>query len=274
MSSKLIYIFIITMAIIGGSAEANAQKRRVKGQQPPDKPVAVIAETPTMSEPQKSVEPIPAKKNSRGGAAPIVLVRETGAFTHFYEFSRPEFTVNRIVIRHDDKGKGDIRFSKTGSEEAITDPLQLSSLTLERIATILGGLDFLNSTENYQYAKDYSHLGNIKFTQKVGEKSRTVTYNWTENKGAKALMDEYRRIGQQYVWMFDVNVARENQPLEAPKLMETLDGYIRRGDISDPEQMITFLNALSDDERIPLIARNHAAKLVKQIERDVDKAKK
>ena len=273
MSSKLIYIFIFTVALIGGFAEASAQKRRVK-RQPADKPVAVITETPVKSEPQISVEPIPAKKNSRGGATPIVEVRETGTFSHFYEFSRPEFTINRIVIRHDDKGKGDISFSKTGSDEAITDPLQLSSLTLERIATVLGDLDFLNSTENYQYEKDYSHLGNIKFTLKEGEKSRTVTYNWTENKGAKALMDEYRRIGQQYVWMFDINLARENQPLEAPKLMDSLDGYIRRGEISDPEQMIPFLKELSDDERIPLIARNHAAKLVKQIEKVVDKAKK
>lgn len=261
------------MVMIGGFAEANAQKRRVK-RQPVDKPVAVNAETPTKSEPKTSVEPIPAKKNSRGGAAPTVVVRETGAFTHFYEFSRPEFTVNRVIIRHDDRGKGDISFSKTGSEETIMDPLQLSSLTLERIATVLGGLDFLNSTENYQYEKDYSHLGNIKFTQKVGERSRTVTYNWTENKGAKALMDEYRRIGQQYVWMFDVNLARENQPLEAPKLMDTLDGYIRRGEISDTEQMLPFLRVLSDDERIPLIARNHASKLVKQIEKEVEKAKK
>ena len=84
-------------------------------------------------------------------------------------------------------------------------------------------------------------------------------------------MDEYRRIAQQFVWIFDINVARQNQPLNAPSLIDTLDGYLKRNEISDPPQMIPFLTELSNDERIPLIARNHAAKLIKQIEKDSKK---
>jgi hypothetical protein len=37
--------------------------------------------------------------------------------------------------------------------------------------------------------------------------------------------------------------------------------------------MIPFLKELSDDERIPLISRNHAAKLIKQIEKTVEKGR-
>jgi hypothetical protein len=240
-----------------------------------DKPATVLAEKARVNESEVKADPTPAKKNSRGAKSPDpVAIQNISSFTHIYEFSQPDFSVNRITIRHDDKGSGDISFSKNGSDETITDPIQLSSITLERIAATLTELDFLNSTESYQYEKDYSHLGNIRFTLKSDERSRTTTYNWTENKAAKNLMDEYRRIGQQYVWMFDIGVARTNQPLEAPKLMDTLDGYFRRGEVSDPEQMIPFLRGLSDDERIPLIARNHAAKLVKQIEKQSEKAKK
>jgi hypothetical protein len=102
---------------------------------------------------------------------------------------------------------------------------------------------------------------------KKGGKQRTVSFNWTQNKDAKLLMDEYRKLGNQYVWMFDITVARENQPLDAPRLMESLDSLVRRGEISDPRQMVPFLNGLANDERIPLIARNRAAKIVAQVEK-------
>jgi hypothetical protein len=275
MSSKLIHICIFVGVLIGGVADANGQKRRNK-RQAVDKPPTVV-EKAKANESEVTTEPAPIKKNSRGTESPdaaAAIVQNIDSFTHFYEFSQPDFTINRIAIRHDDKGIGDISFSKNGSDETITDPVQLSAITLARIAAALAELDFLNSTENYQYEKDYSHLGNIKFMLKLGERSRATTYNWTENKAAKALMDEYRRIGLQYVWMFDIGVARANQPLEAPKLMDVFDGYFRRGEISDPEQMIPFLRGLIDDERIPLIARNHAAKLVKQVEKQSEKAKK
>jgi uncharacterized protein (UPF0147 family) len=84
-------------------------------------------------------------------------------------------------------------------------------------------------------------------------------------------MDEYRRIGQQFVWIFDIGVARENQPLEAPRLMDALDSLIKRNEISDAAQMIPLLKELSNDERIPLIARNHATRIIKEIEKKAEK---
>lgn len=274
MFSKRIFIIIFSLSLFVGVVNAYGQKRRNK-RPSADKPTAAVVESAQGTESQGQAEPVPVKKNSRAAESEAaVTIGDTQPFTHIYEFSQPEFTINSMTIQHDDNGKGTISFSKNASDETITDPVRLSETTLVRISAALAELDFVNSTENYQYEKDYSHLGNIKFTLKSGEKSRTVTYNWTENKSAKILMDEYRRIGHQYVWMFDVNVARENQPLEAPKLLDTLDGYIRRGEVSDPEQMVPFLKGLSDDERIPLIARNHATKLVKQIEKQAEKAKK
>jgi hypothetical protein len=140
---------------------------------------------------------------------------------------------------------------------------------MDRIRTALIALNFLDSTENYQTARDYSHMGNVRFTFRKEGRERTAKYNWTENKDAKTLMDEYRKIAIQYVWQFDMEIARENQPLNAPSLMDELDSYLRRNEISDPKQMLPLLKTLSNDERIPLIARNHATRLVEKI----DKAK-
>jgi uncharacterized protein (UPF0147 family) len=142
---------------------------------------------------------------------------------------------------------------------------------VERIKAVWQALNFLDSTESYQYEKDYSHLGNMTFTLKKDKRERIAKFNYTSNPNAKNLADEYRRIGQQFVWIFDITVARENQPLEAPRLMDALDSLIKRNEISDAAQMIPMLKELSNDERIPLIARNHATRIVKEIEKKAEK---
>jgi len=110
----------------------------------------------------------------------------------------------------------------------------------------------------------------MTFRLKKGEKQRTVVFNYTVNKDAKILADEYRKLGNQFIWIFDITVARENQPLEAPKILDSLDSLLRRNEMSDPAQLIPLLKGLMDDERVPLIARNHAGKLVERIEKAVN----
>jgi hypothetical protein len=219
---------------------------------------------------ENSSEPI--KKNAQAEKAnsrPDVLKANTPIY--FYEFSQPNFQISKIFIEHDENGKGQIKFAKQNFDELITDPIQLSQAALERVKSAWSALNFLDSTENYQYEKDYSHLGNQTFTMRKDGRERTAKFNWTENKDAKNLADEYRRIGQQFVWIFDIGVARQNQPLEAPQLMDTLDSLIKRNEISDAGQMIPLLTELSNDERIPLIARNHATRIVKEVEKKAEK---
>jgi hypothetical protein len=229
---------------------------------PPAKKNERPEETSAATGPQE-----PQKKNqsaNRQGDGQNTVV----TYPYSYEFTQPEFLVSRYVIEHDDKGKGKIVFEKKESDEQITDPVQLTSVTMARLNEMFQKLNFLDSTEEYQSKeRQYGHLGNHKITLRLGGKTRTVLYNWSENKDAKALADEYRKIGEQYIWIFDINLSRENQPLEAPGLMDKLDSLIRRKEISDPPQMIPFLTELSDDERIPLIARNKAKKIIKELEK-------
>ncbi len=190
---------------------------------------------------------------------------------YFYEFSKSDFLISKLNIEHDENGRGKITFQKRDFAEPITDPLQLSAATLERVKAIWQTLNFLDSNENYQTARDYSNLGTMKFSMKRDGRTREATFNWTENKEAKNLADEYRRIGQQFVWIFDITVARENQPLESPAMIDALGALIRRNEISDAVQMTPLLKELSADERLPLIARNRATKLIEQIEKSANK---
>ena len=229
-------------------------------------PAAETAAPSPTAEPRRT----PAKKNDRPAttqAASQETRPSSKNYPYRYEFSQPEFPVARIVIEHDESGAGSIRFSKRGSTEEIADPLEVSRAALERINKAFDELGFLNSVEDYQYEKDYSHLGNVTITLRRDGRERIATFNWTVNKNAKVLYDEYRKLANQYVWQFDIAVARDNQPLDSPRLMDSLDSLLKRNEISDPLQMLPLLTALSKNERLPLIARNHATRLIGKIEK-------
>jgi hypothetical protein len=50
--------------------------------------------------------------------------------------------------------------------------------------------------------------------------------------------------------------------------METLETIYKRQGLSDPHQLAPFLRELSTDERLPLMARNRAAKVLAAIEKE------
>jgi hypothetical protein len=230
------------------------------------------SQTETTEPPQKQE---PQKKNQSPKTAVADKASKTLELQNdfFYEFTQPNFLVSHIIIEHDVNGKGKITFEKKGfGGDSITDPIQLSAAALDRINNLIQTLNFFDSTEDYQSPiRQYPHLGTMKIRLKKDGRERAVEFNWTENKDAKALADEYRKISQQFIWIFDISVSLENQPLEAPGLMDQLDSMLKRSEVSDAQQLVPVLKKLVNDERIPLIARNHAARMVKDIEKNTAK---
>jgi hypothetical protein len=185
-----------------------------------------------------------------------------------YEFSQPAFYVSHIRIEHDANGTGKITFEKQDLQDPVSDPIQISAKTLEKIKNLYETLNFLASSEVYQSPqRDFAHLGTMKLRRFENGRKREVEFNWTENKTAESLVNEYKKLTEQFMWIFDINVARENQPLESPKLVDKLDSLLKRDLISDPKQMLSILREVSNDERLPLIARNHTTKIVQKIEK-------
>ena len=270
--SVIVFVFV-GIPVLFGTTAAQTKKKKTT----PKPPASASVETKTDTAAAASPQPEPAvKRNSRPGEGQIASADSAAIQAqtkgkpdpaYFYEFTQPEFVTNRITIEHDDNGKGTISFTRRGSSEVITDPIQISAVVLGRMKASFTALNFHDSSEDYQFSKDFSHLGNIKIALTKGGRERLAKFNYTQNKNAKVLADEYRKIANQAMWIFDVTVARENQPLDGPSQMDVFDGLLRRGEISDPQQMLSLLRELSDDERLPLIARNHATRLVQQIEK-------
>ncbi|MEQ1923664.1 MAG: hypothetical protein ABL952_14245 [Pyrinomonadaceae bacterium] len=258
--SKLIVISVLLLFCTAVHAQTKKN--------PKPKPAVPVATATPVATPTATPKPAPGKRNERPVDDKKPVLTKAYAPTYFYDFDRPGFTYSHIAIEHDANGKGQIALTKDGYDEIWTDPLQLTAATLKKINSALAALNFINSTESYQFpTRDYSHMGNMTLRVVRDGKERIAKYNWTENKDAMALMDEYRRISNEYTWRFEIILARENQPLQTPGLMDAIAGYVNRKEISDPPHLIPFLTELTTDERLPLMARNRAAKLIEQIEK-------
>ena len=212
-----------------------------------------------------------AKHNSRppqvGGAPAVGVVTKTEAVKYSYEFTQPKFYVKHIVLQHDAIGHGTITFERLNEDTPVTEPLELSATALARINAAWQGLQFLDSNTDYQSNKQFPHLGTMKIGMERGDRKRVAEFNWTNDKDAETLVKEYRKAADQAILVFDIAIARENQPLNAPKLMEAMESLIKRDGLSDPRQLLKLLEDLSTDEHVPLIARNHALRLIKLIQK-------
>jgi hypothetical protein len=285
ISRILVAALLIWSAAICAAAQSKAKKKKSA-----PKPATVEA-APQSKAPAPSVAPPPAKQNSRtpadgsvqnepatkpvaiddrqasqASAAAAKPASEAATARFSYEFTQPNFLISRLFIEHDENGRGEITFERKDSEP-ICDPLNLSPATVARLKSLWSALHFLDTQQSYQSEKQYPHLGTNRLHMKEGTRDRVAEFNWTGDKDAFALVTEYKRIANQAVFIFDITLARENQPLEAPKIMDQIDDYLRRNEVADPQQLLPLMRELTTDERLPLIARNHAARLLKRMEK-------
>ena len=220
----------------------------------------VAAQTKTNERQQGTAPTTPPAQRREDNKKPPDTTR------YSYEFTQPQFLVRHIVIDHDASGRGKITFERKGEEASIEEPIELSMGALGRVLGAWTALRFLESSENYQSERQYAHLGTMRLKMERDSLKRTAEFNWTNNKDAFELANEYRRVADQAILVFDISIARETQPLNTPKLMDEFELQLRLNGLSDPQQLVPLLTDISTDEHLPLIARNHALRLIKKIE--------
>ncbi|MDQ1558480.1 MAG: hypothetical protein QOD32_1540 [Pyrinomonadaceae bacterium] len=280
--AALVAALLIQSAAIDAPAAAQSKKNAKR-------PAATAASGVSKSTPAQASEatpdvtptPAPGKANRREATpapSPFAKTVETKAdaaaaataataVRYSYEFNQPSFNIRRVLIEHDAAGRGQISFARKDSEELFTDPLQISPAALARLLSAWESLKFLDSDTNYQDEKQFPHLGTMTLRMKHGTRERKAEFNWTHDEGASALVKEYRGIGEQQLFVFDVMLARQYQPSDTVKLFKRLESLLGRNELSDTAPLIPLLRDLSTDERIPLMARNHATRLLKKIEK-------
>ncbi len=184
----------------------------------------------------------------------------------FYDFKQPDFVVNNIQIEHDAAGRGTVKFTRKGDEEPLVEPLELAPATLARVNALWAALDYLSGDVNLDTGNTkLANVGTKQLRVRRNGRERATEFIYSINPQATQLADEYRRVAEQTILVFDLGVARENRPLDMPKLLDRLEILLRLKGLSDPQQLVPLLRDLSTDERLPLIARNQIGRILKKI---------
>jgi hypothetical protein len=192
---------------------------------------------------------------------------EANGDTRFhYLFENEKFTTPRLELMFGADGKGEFRFKKKDSEE-IANKLQVTTTVLGQISALLAELNYLASNENYQHKKDFSHLGTIMIDITQGGKQRKVQFNYTDNPAMNKLANIFRNIATQETRVFEIETVRQSDPISTPAQLRYLDSELRSKSIADPERFVALLQDIKLDEGVPLIARNHAERLLKEIKK-------
>jgi hypothetical protein len=101
---------------------------------------------------------------------------------------------------------------------------------------------------------------------RIGERHREASFNYSENRQIMKLVELFRAIDNQQRRVMEIKLARQFTPLDLPRQLKNLEEELRRERIAEPTQLLPLLSEISLDDGLPLIARDAAAKLAKQIQ--------
>lgn len=183
---------------------------------------------------------------------------------YYYLFENPRFTTPIQELEFDGSGQGKFRFKRKDGDEVVN-KLSVSSEVLSQIQLLLDDLNFLASGEDYQHKKDFSHLGNMTISYSRGGKERTIKFNYTENQSMSRLSDIFRNLVTQETRIFELEAVIANDPISAPAQLRMLESELKSKRVADPHRFDPILKNIKLDEGVPLIARNHADRLLQMI---------
>jgi len=184
-----------------------------------------------------------------------------------YKFENQRFYIPLIEIDLNAKGEGELRFKRGESDEIIDLKLKLLPETVTRIRELYDKARFLETDENYQDKRDHSNLGWVTLTLSAGERQRSARFNYTPNLDIKQVAEIFRALANQHTDLFDIETALQYQPLDVPGKIEVLESDLKLERIAEPLQLIATLQEIAKNDTAPLIARNHAKRIIEAIEK-------
>jgi hypothetical protein len=184
-----------------------------------------------------------------------------------YKFENQRFYIPFIEIDLNAKGEGELRFKRGESDEIIDLKLKILPETVARLRELYDSTGFLESKEEYQDKRDHSNLGWVTLTVTSGERQRSARFNYTQKIEIKTVADIFRALANQQMDLFDIETALQYQPLDVPGKIEALDNDLKLERIAEPAQVLSMLRDIAKNDSAPLIARNHAKRIIAAIEK-------
>jgi hypothetical protein len=181
-------------------------------------------------------------------------------------FENERFVVSLQEVVLTAEGKGRYRYQRKEMEEMVL-TFVASPAVMEEIRSLFEELDFLRSSESYQHRRDFSHLGTITLAMRRNGAEREVRFNYADRPQINQLVRLFRGLATQESRLFEIETVRATDPISTPAQLRLLEGELKSRTIADPKRFVPLLREIRLDEGIPLIARNHAARLLEQIDR-------
>ena len=110
-------------------------------------------------------------------------------------------------------------------------------------------------------------MGWMTLVARLGARERTTRFNYTHNVEIKELADIFHALATQEIHLFDIENARQYQPLDLPKQLDVLESSLRLGRLAEPERVLAALEDIAGDNTGTLIARNHAKRMINEIKK-------
>lgn len=191
---------------------------------------------------------------------------ESSTVRYHYLFENERFTTPLQEVVFDGKGRGKFRFIRKGGDE-IVNKLELSTTLLAQIQSLFDSLNFIEGKAEYQHKKDFSHLGKMTISMARSGRERSTSFNYTDNQTMSRLVEVFRNIAIQETRVFEIETVRSTDPISTPAQLRLLENELKSNHIADPQRIVPILREIKTDESVPLIARNHAERLLQMIKK-------
>jgi hypothetical protein len=191
-------------------------------------------------------------------------VGEAASTRYRYLFENERFTTPLQEVEFDGSGRGQFRFQRKGSDE-IVNKLAVSAAVVTQVQALFDELNFLSGNEEYQHKKDFSHLGKITIILARDKKERAVSFNYTDNQRMNRLREIFSNIATQETRAFELETILSTDPISTPAQLRLLESELKSKHIADPQRFVSILKDIKMDEGVPLIARNHAERILQMI---------
>jgi hypothetical protein len=196
-----------------------------------------------------------------------VATPSAAAWSFNYKFENKRFYVPMMEIDLAADGAGELRFQRGESDDLLDHKFKLLPATMARIRQLLDATGFLDSSDQYQADKDFSHLGWVTLLARQNGRERKAHFNYTQHPQISELADIFRGIATEEIHLFDIETSEQFQPLDLPRLLDAIENDLKLQRITEPERLLAKLQEVAGNPTQPLIARNHATRMVSDIKK-------
>jgi len=183
-------------------------------------------------------------------------------YSRTFKGSTPEY----LALTVDSKGSGTYEGRKL--DEAQVDsprPFQLSAATTGRIFDLVSQLHDFHSVELESHKK-VANLGEKTFTYQLGAEVNKVTFNYTENRTARQLVDLFEALGAVEGHIAALEFDMKYDPLGLSQELLQIQIELNDKSLVDPEVLVPTLEKIAHGSRFLHLAQARAQQIIANIQ--------